>query len=67
MSRNQDKPDRRRPIKKQKLALETKVAAHYDSMTQEELVEQAEWGAFALREFPDEHKSSGTRRRPHNG
>ncbi|HLK18035.1 MAG TPA: hypothetical protein VKT81_03730 [Bryobacteraceae bacterium] len=35
-----------------KLAFDKAVGAHYDSLTQEESEEQAEWGKFALREFP---------------
>ena len=38
----------------QRSALEKAVAGYYDGLSTSEVREQAEWGEFALREFPGE-------------
>jgi hypothetical protein len=34
-----------------KAALDQKISAYYDSLTKEEMDEQAAWGEFSMREF----------------
>jgi hypothetical protein len=38
----------------ERASIEKSVSAYYSSLSDEEAVEQAQWGEFALREFPGE-------------
>jgi hypothetical protein len=38
----------------ERASIEKSVAAYYSSLSDEEALEQAQWGEFALREFPGE-------------
>jgi len=37
--------------------IERVAVDYYGSLSTEEAMEQAEWGEFALREFPDEERA----------
>lgn len=41
----------------ERASVERAVADYYGSLSSEEAAEQAQWGAFALREFPNEERS----------
>jgi len=41
----------------ERVSLERAVANYYSSLSPEEVTEQAEWGEFALSEFPHEDRS----------
>jgi hypothetical protein len=41
-------------VQQERLAVEKKISDYYSSITNEEAEEQALWGAFAEREFPNE-------------
>ena len=38
----------------ERASIEKSVATYYSSLSDEEAIEQAQWGEFALREFPGE-------------
>jgi len=40
----------------ERVSLDRAVANYYDSLSAEEAMEQAEWGEFALHEFPSEDR-----------
>jgi hypothetical protein len=39
----------------ERASIEKSVAAYYSSLSDDEALEQAQWGEFALGEFPSEH------------
>jgi len=39
---------------RERAAIEAAVSAYYSSLSEKEVLEQAQWGEFAMREFPTE-------------